>query len=63
MLAAGGDEAVVRRRSDRKALILFAAMALAGFLVFGQALSAKEKEGWVKPEPLPPKVFDLEIVK
>jgi hypothetical protein len=62
-LKAGADEAALRKAGDRQALILAAAMAIAGFYVFGQAMAAKEKEGWVAPEPPPPKVYDLEIVK
>jgi preprotein translocase subunit SecG len=62
-LAGGGDELVVRRRSDKQVLAISIAMALAGFLVFGLSMAAKEKEGWVKHEPPAPKVYDLEIVK
>jgi DNA-binding transcriptional LysR family regulator len=62
-LAGGAEEGAVRRRGDRHALIVSAAMAVLGFWVFGQAMAAKEQAGWVEPEPPPPRVFDLEIVK
>jgi hypothetical protein len=61
--AADGDEAALRKRSDRQALIFSIVVALVGFGVFGQAMAIKEKEGWVPREPPPSKVYDLEIVK
>ena len=59
-LARGADPEAVRKRADMHALIFFGAIAVLGFWVFGQAMGAKQAEGWVEP---PPEVLNLEITK
>ncbi|MGE3302884.1 MAG: hypothetical protein AB7M12_07195 [Hyphomonadaceae bacterium] len=65
LAAAGADEPAIRKRHDRLALILFAALAVAGAASFYVAMGAHygRRAAALAAEPAPERTLDLDMVR